>query len=439
MQTIDYEKAIIGKLLIMNSRNEQLDVLCELEGVPFFAYSKYLKAISKLVISGHNADILKLHEAGFDAIELSELTSIVSSADIGQYISGIKVIHYKDSLVKKIESHLREIKGADFYNDMEEVKVSLLADLNGLSLEDKSDFISIKEYKEQIKQQLENKTKIEGYSWGISDIDKFTSGISKSRLYVIGGLKKSGKSRFVIHTLKQLHNQKIKSCYLSLEMGGYENTKLLHSAFTGINDLKFRSGSFLSREELQDFKNTVIDENFLSIETKAGLTLNQVLQRIRRYSKLGYEVCFIDYLQRILRNKGEKDSTAEHYEKCSVQIADTARQNKIAVVLLSQLNAEAEREAPNMGNLKGSGGIGEAADTILLMDNLFRRTKRESEKNKFDVYIEQRYGDSGKITIWADLSCCKFGNLAKDSQSYFPDIKSNSHVTNYYEPEQETN
>ena len=60
-----------------------------------------------------------------------------------------------------------------------------------------------------------------------------------------------------------------------------------------------------------------------------------------------------------------------------------------------------------------SGGIGEAADAILLFDNLYRRTKNENDKNKIDLYIEQRYGDSGKIELWSDLGSCRFNNLAE--------------------------
>jgi len=83
----------------------------------------------------------------------------------------------------------------------------------------------------------------------------------------------------------------------------------------------------------------------------------------------------------------------------------------------SQLNALGEKQVPNMGHLKGSGGIGEAADTIILFDNLYRRTKKENVKNKIDLYIEQRYGDSGKLAIQADLGSCTFRNLASKKSS----------------------
>jgi replicative DNA helicase len=197
---------------------------------------------------------------------------------------------------------------------------------------------------------------------------------------------------------------------MSLEMPGYEVTKLLYATMMGVNDLRLRSSSNMSREEKSLFEATQINEMLLGIECKSGLNLPQVIKRIVRYSRMGYKIIFIDYLQRIAHNRNNQ---ASELEDICIKIADAARQNNIAIVLLSQLNAMAEREAPNMGQLKGSGGIGETADTIILFDNLYRRTKHDADKGKIDLYLEQRYGDSGKLTIFADLGSCSFRDLTE--------------------------
>lgn len=61
-----------------------------------------------------------------------------------------------------------------------------------------------------------------------------------------------------------------------------------------------------------------------------------------------------------------------------------------------------------------SGGIGEAADVIFLFDNIYRRTKNETDKNKIDIYIEQRHGDSGLLELQCDLGSCTFRNLSQE-------------------------
>ncbi|MCH7826521.1 MAG: hypothetical protein IIC75_00890, partial [Bacteroidetes bacterium] len=173
------------------------------------------------------------------------------------------------------------------------------------------------------------------------------------------------------------------------------------------------SSSILRDDERQKFENVELNQSLLGIECKPGLRIEGVLSRIRSYSKLGYKVIFIDYLQRISHNRNNQ---AQELEDISIKIADSARANNISIILLSQLNALAEREVPTPAHLKGSGGIGESADTILLMDNIYRRTKKE--KGKIDVYIESRYGDSGRLSLHADLGSCQFSNYGTDDTKY---------------------
>lgn len=415
----DIEHQIIGKLLLDGTKEKKLDVICELDENLFTneKNKKIIRAISKLLLEGKNPDQVSLAYAlqgDIPVIEIAKLTvDIYSNATLERDVCFLKELKYKKDLIEIVDKYYKEIKIGTYFDDIDELKNNLIADLSGLNIMEKSEFIKISNYTEKIKEQLGSGNKIEGYSWGISDLDIWTSGIVVPRVYVLGGLKKSGKTRFVIYVLTKLHDANIPSAFLSMEMPAYEITKLLHASFTGMNDLRFRSGSFMSKDERYQFENNQINEMMFGIECKSGLNISQVTSRIKRYSKMGYKVIFIDYLQRILH---DKNNLVNDLESSSIQIADAARQNNVAIILLSQLNASAENpnEPPNMGSLKGSGGIGEAPDSILLFDNLYRRTKKELEKGIVDIYLEQRYSDSGRLSIWADLGSCRFNNLKKD-------------------------
>src|SRR5574343_75574 len=409
----DLEKIIISEL-VQAEKQDRVDALIELQKIDFGKYQSLYNTITELTLAGKDVDSVTLYQTNQD-YEIKELLSILetthSSAYLPQHIYLLKSKQYREALVKIINTNLKQIETGDFGEDIEEIKNSLVIELSSLAMEDKAEFDRIAEYKEQIIKQLNSDRNIEGYSWGISDLDKWTSGIVLPRVYVIGGLKKSGKTRFLIQTLRYLHDQEIPSVFLSLEMPAYEVTKLLYSSKTGLDDLKFRAGSYLKMEEKYQFESTTIDEKILSIECKAGLNLEQISSRMRRYSKMGFKVIAIDYIQRISH---DRNMQAQELENISIRLADTARQYKIALILLSQLNAAGERETPNMGHLKGSGGIGESADTILLLDNLYRRTKQETDKNKMNVIIEQSHGDSGLIELQCELGSCTFRNLSQE-------------------------
>ena len=413
----ELEKVVLGHLLLPSNdkldRDIKLDALCELDENLFTLQEnrELLKTISRLVIEGKDPDFLAVYQSGSHNVKIGEYTKNLNSiADINKHIWLLKSAKYKLDLTRAIEKHLKEIQNGSYSEDLDEIKNGLIASLSGIAIEDSADFISIQEYTDKIKEQMESSREIEGLSWGVSDIDKWTSGIVRPRLYVLGGLKKSGKTRFIIHVMKTLHEQNKKMAFLSLEMPAYEITKLLYSSFTGYNDLRFRSASFLSREEKYMFDNTIINQDLLGIECKSALSIEQVISRIKRLSKMNFKIIAIDYLQRIKTGNNNRANELEDY---SIRIADAARQNDVSIILLSQLNALAEnpKEPPNMGSLKGSGGIGEAADVIILFDNLYRRTKKEEDKNLIDLYFEQRYGDSGRIQIQADLGSCTFKNL----------------------------
>lgn len=409
---MNLERLVIGELIYTSSES-RIDHLLELEGYEFQdnICKSIFNSIVSLTMTGKEVDTISIfrHNQEIPLTELSKIKSeTISDAYLSQHIYLLKSDKFKKELLKIIEANLEQIKAGQFGEDIEEVKNSLIIDLSGVSLDDKAEFEDVELHKQKIEEQFSSQKDIEGYSWGISDLDKWTSGILSPRVYVIGGLKKSGKTRFLIHTLKELHQQKIQTAFISLEMPGYEITKLLHSAFTDICDIKFRAASLISSEEKFEFKNVKIDPAILGIECKSGLGIEKIISRIRRYAKMGFKVIAIDYIQRISHNRNKQ---AQELEDISIRIADAARQYNVALVLLSQLNAAGENEAPNMGHLKGSGGIGESADTILLMDNLYRRTKKEDDRGKIDIFIEQRHGDSGKLSINADLGSCQFRNL----------------------------
>jgi replicative DNA helicase len=60
--------------------------------------------------------------------------------------------------------------------------------------------------------------KILGYSTGLADLDKYTSGIEHGKTYAIGALKKTGKSRFAIGMLIAMREQGANIVWNRLEM-----------------------------------------------------------------------------------------------------------------------------------------------------------------------------------------------------------------------------
>lgn len=420
---MEIEKAVLGGFFVLDNYDEQINYYLDLKAEYFTDvnsnHRNYYNAIGSVLMNKKIVDMLCVYnlcknEYWFNPAELSGLSDAVSSsANMKYHIAILKERNYKKRIEILINKELSELKKCENADDTESLKDRLIANLSGIELEIGSKFEDLKKYEKLIKENITSNKPIEGYAWGhnevgktLTSIDNYTSGIMKPRMIIVGGLKKSGKTRFLINTRKSLYHQNIVTPFISMEMPGYEVTKLTMSAFSDVNDIMLRSNTFLNSEQKGKLLNMKINYDLMPTECSSGLDKFQILSRIRKYAKL-YPGCvvMIDYLQRI---KHDRNRQAFELEEISNMIADATRTYNVTVILLSQLSNASEDNIPSVGHLKGSGGIGESADIILLIDNVFRRTKRDSDRNKTDIYIEQRYGDAGKVELYSDLGICLY-------------------------------
>lgn len=420
------EKTILGEFIALEDYESQLEVMMNISESYFTDPNAkiYVRIFNKVLFEKRSVitqatvynDVINTQ--GTDVVQFVELVSDLSNANnIKAHIKLLKERKYQNDISTLINRVGEETKKPMTMEEVEEKKDELIIKLSGISLESTSNFIDPHKNIAILESNIKKSALLEGHSWGLLDLDTYTGGIVTPRLYVLGGLKKTGKSRFIINTMINLHKNKIPSVFLSLEMPEYEVVKLLISRYSSIPDINLRSSGMMSSEDKSNFAKAKLemDWNLLNVECISRLNINQVVGRIRKYKKMfGNPVIFIDYLQRITHDRNKQ---AQELETIAVSIADATREYNCPIILLSQLANDAERNGVSIGSLKGSGGIGEAADVILLLDNLYRKQKSEEFKNIMDCYIEQRYGDSGKITFNTDLGTSKFHDHARFNNS----------------------
>ncbi len=422
---IDYEKLVISGYLKAD-REIQIEILPELDAPGLFLNEKYRKiivgiikcSIAKLDVGPISvANVLHGELTVNEILEISHYTQ--SAKDLKAHLSILQAQKHKRELMVIAKEFSDTLNGSTVADDLDEIKNHTVVKINSTNVADKSEFIDFDLHKTKITEQMQRADGIQGFSWGITAIDKMTSGIVLPRTYVIGGLKKSGKTRFVIHTITKLFEKNVPVAFLSLEMPAYEVTKLTMASMLNLEDNKF-DGPYLTKEDRDRFDNLTLKDKPIAVECKSSLKLTHVLSRIRLYSKLGYKVVFIDYLQRIQHDRKRQ---AQELEEISIQISDAGRINNIAIILLSQLNNLGEKEIPNVAHLKGSGGIAESVDSIILFDNVYRRTKNEEDKNCIDLYFEQRYSPSGMKSIFADLGAVQFKDMTRANRKTDSEMK----------------
>jgi replicative DNA helicase len=112
----------------------------------------------------------------------------------------------------------------------------------------------------------------------------------------------------------------------------------------------------------------------------------------------GIRAIFIDYLQ-LIEPDNRRESRQEQVANISRRLKILARELKIPVVSLAQLNRGSEDRTdhkPRLSDLRESGSIEQDADTVFLL----HRPDDPSREGAIDLLIaKQRNGPVGEVTL----------------------------------------
>jgi replicative DNA helicase len=251
-----------------------------------------------------------------------------------------------------------------------------------------------------------------GYSWGVPSMDKLLL-VRPGCLYTVGGIKKGGKSLFLLsildHNLRQaeLSGNRCPELFFSLEMSDTECMLRLLSRRAKVDSNRLFT-RYLGRDEYQRIQEATdslrgVD---LVIEDAASLSLADILVRARVWKEQmkvedGTGIIGVDFLQLIVPEQRKRElNRAEELKEQAYSLARLAKSLKVAVIQLAQLHNAAEGEKPRMRNLEGSGAIAQASEGIILLDLLSRReddVDKTAGVQPMDIIIEgQRRGASGE-------------------------------------------
>lgn len=234
---------------------------------------------------------------------------------------------------------------------------------------------------------------------GIGIIDDTNDGIRAGSVTVIGARPSVGKSAIGKQIANHLDLSGHGCLIVSHEMEPYEITERLMSERTGINGSMMRpdiDGTYtLSGDEVDLIRQEAdkAQQSNLHMIAPVGrrATFPGISAAIRRAkSAHNIEVVIVDYLQ-LVPKCDSKQATFDHLSEVSKGFKDLARELKIAVIELAQLNRESEKDKtprePRLSDLRGSGSIEQDADNVC-----FLWRPDESDNNKVRVTIAKWRG-----------------------------------------------
>ncbi len=249
-------------------------------------------------------------------------------------------------------------------------------------------------------------TSITGTPTGYYELDNMTSGLQASDLVIIAGRPSMGKTILGMNIAEHVAIKSRKPVLVfSMEMPGEAIVMRLLSSLCRIDQLCLRTGK-LSDEDWPRISSTVsmLSEAPLYIDDTPGLSPAEMRARARRLAKehgqLG--MIMVDYLQ-LMQVPGHNENRTAEISEISRSLKGLAKELKVPVVALSQLNRGLEQRAdkrPVMSDLRESGAIEQDADLVAFIYRDEVYNENSPDKGTAEIIIaKQRNGPIGKIRL----------------------------------------
>jgi replicative DNA helicase len=228
---------------------------------------------------------------------------------------------------------------------------------------------------ERISLRAEARHPVTGLASGFLELDDLTSGFQPAQLVILAARPSMGKTALALNICDHVgFKLQMGVLFVSLEMGQMELTERLLCARSRVDGHKLRTGHNLGHQDTkalgkayEELRQAPIWIDDTPARTMLQITANA--RRLRRRHKIG--LVLVDYIQLIDSDSSDgRENRQEQIAKISRRLKTLARELKVPVIALSQLNRAVEHREdrrPRMADLRESGAIEQDADLVLLL------------------------------------------------------------------------
>ena len=220
---------------------------------------------------------------------------------------------------------------------------------------------------------------------GIDQFDTEIGGLFPSELSILAARTSAGKTALAMQIAERIAASGRLVYLASLEMSPASLAMRSLCGMAGVDGLQLRTG----RLNPDEAKRLAVAANqyaarALRIDRRPGLRVFDVFRTARRLMRDGLALVIVDYLQ-LLTPDNERDNRERQVAKMTFSLKAMARELKIPVLVLSQLNRQTEQQdRPGLVNLRESGAIEQDADMVLFIhrprDGIVDRVKNSVNK-----------------------------------------------------------
>ena len=437
--SIEAEQAILGGLMIDQEAWEKISDFIVESDFCRKDHQKIFSAISRLNQNGHPCDVVTvsedLNKEGNleDAGGLEYLALLTNETPGAANIVAYSKILRERSTLRALISAGNKISGGAYSTDgrgseelLDEAQ-RLVFEISERGSRGESGFKSVKKILPDTMKRINVLHKTEGDITGIPTgyrkLDKYTAGLQNQDLIIIAGRPSMGKTSLAVNIAENAAiGSKIPTAIFSMEMSSEQLMFRMISSLGRVDSSHLRTGNFHDEDWLRI--NTAVQlmsDAPLYIDDTPAMTPIEVRARARRLKREhGLGLIILDYIQ-LMHVSGSKENRATEISEISRSLKALAKELKIPIIVLSQLNRAVDSRTdkrPILSDLRESGAIEQDADLIVFLFREEEYNPNTPRKGIADIKIaKQRNGPTGDFQLTFIGRYTKFENYSSE-----PDI-----------------
>lgn len=367
-EVLRLEQAILGSFVVDPAARE---FSLELSDDDFLdsSHKKIFKAIRALVDEGQDFSYFELaQKSGLSILNISGLTDMVTTtARIENEVNLLKDKSSRRRILEKAE-YIKEL-AMNKELDIDTIKNNAMQEIEEVKVVMNDGVVSLKEAMldtiEVLEKRAENKDD-RSYHTRVGKLDVATAGLHPEELTTIAARPGVGKTAIAMQIGLNIASNKRKLMMTSLEMSSVQLCQRIIAANSGLDGNDLRRGNLDGEgwRKTMDVGQRFATENF--IIDKTSKKPQHIRSKIRKHKP---DLVIIDYLQ-LLQPDEKLGSREQEVSSMTRALKLMTLEFKIPIIILSQLNRNAEGKRPSLADLRESGAIEQDSDNIIFIHRL---------------------------------------------------------------------
>ena len=440
-QDIAAEQAVFGAILLDNDVINQVVEFVSAEDFYRESHREIFRAMIELTERIQPVDAITLTDAlrGRGILESiggpAYIAELVTCVPVAGNASHYARIVFEKSVLRTLSVTAREIASAcyehpanvDEFVDQAESRIFQIAERRI-----RRAFASMNELAKaslaMIERLFERRELVTGVPTGFLDLDRITAGFQPSDLIVIAARPSMGKTALALNIAayaSMVADPPVGVAFFSLEMSKEQLALRMLCSEARVDLSKARTGTFAGADfgRLAEAASR-LSEAPIYIDDSSDITpigLKAKCRRLKRERSANLGLVIVDYMQ-LMRAARPNDSREKEIAEISRSLKALAKELKLPVVALSQLNRAVEtrpERRPLLADLRESGAIEQDADVVAFVyrDEVYHHDTKEPGVAEI-IVAKQRNGPTDMARLTWLKQFTRFENYTGESSIF---------------------